>query len=52
MQLGLRQGGFDGLNQFELCPTAIEVMGRAMDAKVGIAAEVIGQKAKADFKGD
>lgn len=43
---------FDGIDQFELCAAALEVVAGAVNAVIGIATEVIGQKANADFKGN
>src|SRR6266404_6048284 len=42
----------DRLHQLELRPAPIQVVGRAVNAEIGIAAEVISQKPNADLEGD
>lgn len=43
---------FDRFRQLELSSAAIEIMARAVDAKIIIPAQKIRQEAKADFKSD
>src|SRR6185503_20431408 len=42
----------DGFHELKLRATAIEVVVRAMDAEVGVAAQIVGEEADANGEGD